>query len=77
VVHQADDADQPEWAFAWQEQEDGSVVYTDQDGERLVALGVNWDELRLLESGLQQLPHSEATVVLLNRLAMLHADLDE
>jgi hypothetical protein len=53
VADQADDVDQPGWAFAWHERDDGTVIYTDQDGERLVALAVTRDELRLLESGLQ------------------------
>ncbi len=77
MADQADDVDQPEWAFAWHERDDGTVIYTDQDGERLVALAVTRNELRLLESGLGQLPQSEGKSLLLNRLAMLHADLDE
>jgi hypothetical protein len=59
------------------ERDDGTVIYTGEDGERLVALAVTRDELRLLESGLQQLPQSEGKSLLLNRLAMLHADLNE
>jgi hypothetical protein len=77
VADQADDVDQPDWAFAWHEREDGTVIYTDQDGERLIALAVTRDELRLLKAGLQQLPQSEGKSLLLNRLVTLHADLDE
>jgi hypothetical protein len=77
VADQADDVAQPEWAFAWHERDDGTVIYTDQGGERLVALAVTRDELRLLESGLQQLAQSEGRSLLLDRLAMLHADLGE
>jgi hypothetical protein len=77
MTHDAGGFDQPEWATAWEEREDGSVVYTDETGERLVALAVTRDELRRLESGLQHLRQSDATVALSNRLAMLHADLGE
>ena len=76
MADQADDVDQPEWAYALHERDDSTVIYTDQDGERLVALAVTRDELRLLESGLQQLSQSEGKSLLLNRFAMLHADLD-
>ncbi len=71
------DADQPDWAISWERREDGRTVYRDQDGELLVALAVTRDDLRRLESGLQLLPESEATRVLLDRLAVLHLDLAE
>ncbi len=53
MTHDAGGVDQPEWAIAWEEREDGTVVYKDETGERLVALAVTRDELRRLESGLQ------------------------
>ncbi len=71
------DGDQPDWAFSWQQREDGRTVYRDQDGELLVALAVTRDDLRRLESGLHLLPQSEATLALLDRLAVVHLDLDE
>lgn len=71
------DADQPAWAVSWERREDGRTVYRDQDGELLVALAVTRDDLRRLESGLQLLPQSEATLALLDRLAVLHLNLDE
>ncbi len=71
------DADQPDWAFSWELRQDGRTVFRDQDGQPLVALAVTRDDLRRLVSGLQLLPQSEATFELLDRLAVLHADLDE
>ena len=69
--------DQPDWAFSREQREDGRTIFRDQSGEHLVALAVTRDELRRLESALQLLPRSEATLALLHRLAVLHADLDE
>lgn len=68
--------DPPDWAVTW-ERTDGRTVFRDEQGEPLVALAVTSEELRRLESGLRLLPASEATAALLDRLAVLHMNLDE
>ncbi len=77
MADEASDVAQPDWAVGWQERAGGRVIYTDEAGERLVAMAVTRDDLARLESGLQHLPHTEATSGLLSRLAMLRADFDE
>ena len=69
--------DPPDWAVTWERTEDGRTVFRDEQGEPLVALAVTGEELRRLESGLRLLPESEATAALLERLAVLHLNLDE
>jgi hypothetical protein len=69
-------ADRPDWAFTWEQRADGKTIFRDGGGLPLVALAVTKDELHHLESGLQLLPQSKATLALLDRLAGLREDLD-
>ena len=56
---------------------DGRTVFHDEEGEPLVALAVTRADLWRLESGLEGLADSPAVLSLWERLATLHADLDE
>ncbi len=71
-----DDADQPAWATSWERHVERRAAFHD-GGDHLVALAVTRVELRALQSGLLLLPQSEVTLVLLDRLAVLHDDLDD
>ena len=70
-------ASQAAWAVFVERGEDGRTTLRDQRNELLVALAVNRDELTRLESGIRSLPQDDATASLLDRLRLLHADLDE
>jgi hypothetical protein len=76
VSNEAVEPDQPAWVISWGQGEDGRAMFRD-GGEPQVALAVTRDELRLLESGLRLLPGNEASAALLDRLAVLHMDLDD
>lgn len=68
---------QPGWSVSRERSENGTTVFRDEQGEPLAALAVTRGDLTRLENGLRALPESDATTSLLDRLASLHADLDE
>lgn len=69
--------DQPAWAVRVERAEDGRTLFRDEQGDPVVALAVTREELTRLESGLRAVPQDDATAALLDRLGMLHADLEE
>lgn len=69
-------ADQPDWAFSWEQQADGRTIFRDEGGNSLVALAATTEELQRLQSGLQLLPQNAETLALLDRLDCLQKDLD-
>lgn len=77
VSDEGEAPDQPAWAISVEGGEDGTTVFRDERGAPLVALAVARDDLTRLENGLRALPRDDATAALLDRLASLHADLDE